>query len=58
MGRIQILDDVWDAAHERELNLVDASAESKTLVTTRMRNLGGASQVCRRERYQKCDLLS
>ena len=40
-----ILDDCWEEAHQQELNLVDTSTSSKTLITTRIRSLGGASHV-------------
>ena len=36
-----ILDDVWEESHEEALNFVDTSTASKTLVTTRIRGLGG-----------------
>ena len=40
------LDDFIQAeSHEEALNLVDTSTASKTLVTTRIRGLGGGSQV-------------
>jgi hypothetical protein len=33
------LDDLWEAEHEQELNLVDVSAGSKVLISTRMKAL-------------------
>ena len=40
-----ILDDIWEEEHASALDFVDASTASKTLVTTRIRGLGGAAQV-------------
>lgn len=40
-----ILDDVWAEEHSSALECVDPATASKTLVTTRIRNLGGAAQV-------------
>eukprot|EP00937_MAST-01D_sp_MAST-1D-sp2_P004134 g4134.t1 len=34
-----VLDDVWDAAHEKLLNCIDSSTASKLFVTTRIRGL-------------------
>jgi hypothetical protein len=34
-----VLDDVWDRAHEKQLNCIDPSSPSKLLVTTRIRGL-------------------
>jgi hypothetical protein len=34
-----VLDDVWDAKHERELNCIDLDTDSKLLVTTRIGGL-------------------
>ena len=35
-----ILDDVWSTTDEQELNFVDVAVASKTLITTRIRDLG------------------
>eukprot|EP01046_Picozoa_sp_COSAG06_P039278 COSAG06_NODE_4620_length_4092_cov_389.018373_2_plen_296_part_00 len=40
-----VLDDCWEEIHEKELNLVDTSTPSKALVTTRIRGLGGGTQL-------------
>eukprot|EP01048_Picozoa_sp_COSAG05_P011210 COSAG05_NODE_1042_length_6066_cov_2.922742_2_plen_1109_part_00 len=40
-----VLDDVWDEEYCSALDLIDTSTASKTLVTTRIRGLGGAAQV-------------
>eukprot|EP01046_Picozoa_sp_COSAG06_P029309 COSAG06_NODE_2708_length_6408_cov_2.142970_1_plen_1860_part_00 len=40
-----ILDDIWEEEHATALDFVDTSTASKTLVTTRIRGLGGAAQV-------------
>ena len=40
-----ILDDIWQEQHAAALDFVDTSTASKTLVTTRIRGLGGAAQV-------------
>ena len=42
---LMVIDDVWEPSHEAELNFIDTSTVSKTLVTTRIRGLGGATQV-------------
>ena len=34
-----VLDDVWDASHERALNCIDPETDSRLLVTTRIRGL-------------------
>ena len=34
-----VLDDVWDARHERPLNCIDPETSSRLLVTTRIRGL-------------------
>ena len=39
VNMLLVLDDVWDRAHERQLNCIDPSSESKVLVTTRIRDL-------------------
>ena len=36
---------IWEAEHEQALNFIDTSTGSKTLITTRIRGLGGAAQV-------------
>lgn len=41
-----VLDDIWEAEHEAALNCIDdAATASKTLVTTRIRGLGGCAQI-------------
>ena len=40
-----ILDDIWEEEHSSALDFIDTATASKTLVTTRIRGLGGASQV-------------
>ena len=40
-----VLDDVWEETHEAELNFIDTSTASKSLITTRIRGLGGGAQV-------------
>ena len=40
-----VLDDVWEPQHELVLNTIDTSTASKVLITTRIKGLGGASQV-------------
>eukprot|EP01043_Picozoa_sp_COSAG02_P047011 COSAG02_NODE_4462_length_5335_cov_42.590718_2_plen_495_part_00 len=40
-----ILDDCWEEEHEKALNYVDTTTASKVLITTRIRGLGGASQL-------------
>ena len=40
-----VLDDCWEPAHESALNFIDTSTLSKVLITTRIRGLGGASQL-------------
>eukprot|EP01043_Picozoa_sp_COSAG02_P013689 COSAG02_NODE_552_length_20429_cov_28.014068_11_plen_483_part_00 len=40
-----IIDDVWEPSHEAALNFIDTSTASRTLVTTRIRGLGGTEQV-------------
>ena len=40
-----ILDDCWEEDHEKALNYVDTTTASKVLITTRIRGLGGASQL-------------
>jgi hypothetical protein len=46
-GRIVllILDDIWEEEHSAALDFIDTATASKTLVTTRIRGLGGAAQV-------------
>ena len=34
-----------EESHEKEMNFIDTSTASKVLITTRIRGLGGASQV-------------
>jgi hypothetical protein len=40
-----IIDDVWEPSHEAALNFIDTETRSKTLVTTRIRGLGGGIEV-------------
>ena len=40
-----VLDDIWEEEHSAALDFIDTSTASKTLVTTRIRGLGGAAQV-------------
>jgi hypothetical protein len=42
---VLILDDIWEEEHSAALDFIDTSTASKTLVTTRIRGLGGATQV-------------
>ena len=46
MKILLILDDVWEAKHERPLNLIDQDTASKLLVTSRIRGIvKGAAEV-------------
>ena len=46
MKILLILDDVWDAKHEKPLNIIDQDTASKLLVTTRIRGIvKGAAEV-------------
>jgi hypothetical protein len=40
-----VLDDVWEESHEAELNFIDTATVSKSLITTRIRGLGGGAEV-------------
>ena len=40
-----VLDDCWEPQHELALNFIDTSTASKVLITTRIKGLGGASQL-------------
>ena len=40
-----VLDDCWEESHEKVMNFIDTSSSSKVLITTRIKGLGGASQL-------------
>jgi hypothetical protein len=40
-----ILDDLWETSHEVQLTFLDATTSSKTLITTRIRGLAGATNI-------------
>ncbi len=39
------LDDLWETSHETHLSFLDSSTSSKTLITTRIRGLAGATNI-------------
>jgi hypothetical protein len=42
---LYVVDDCWDASHWKALNFVDPASASKTLITTRIRGLGGGTEI-------------